>query len=135
MYHKEDRMTRCRNRIIATVSIKIIITPIKTDHILAVDGVKTCDGLVAARTLCHVIPRLQIINISDYLDRGTLRSLVVPGDFIFVQGAQFFSSTTEQAGGPEQLCTGTRLANHVKVGYVFDRWEATSISARPGFPC
>ena len=77
----------------------------------------------------YVLPYLRITNISDHLDRGTLPNLLVPGDFIFVQGAHSFASVLGQDRGPEQLCKGTRLANHVEVSYVFNRWEATSDSA------
>jgi hypothetical protein len=82
--------------------------------------------------LSAVIERLQIINVSDYLDKGTLKFSLVPGDFIFVQGAHTFSplGDTKSYRGRGQVCTGVRRANNVEVRYVFDRWEATSSSAK-----
>jgi len=79
-----------------------------------------------------VIHRLAVVNISDYLDKGTLGFAVVPGDFIFVQGAHTFSPTTNKKSGQgrSQICEGVRKANGVEVRFTFDRWEATSSSAK-----
>ena len=82
--------------------------------------------------LAMVIARLSIINISDFLDKGVLGFSVLPGDFIFVQGAHVFSPIykTGKHKGRGQICKGVRRANKVEVNFIFDRWEATSSSAQ-----
>ncbi|MER9841093.1 HNH endonuclease [Mesorhizobium australicum] len=79
-----------------------------------------------------VIKNIPIINISDYLDRGVLGFALAPGDFIFVQGAHTFSPITQKKNGRGrgQVCRGVRKANNVEVRFTFDRWEATSSSAK-----
>lgn len=79
-----------------------------------------------------VIQKLAIINVSDYLDKGTLQFSIVPGDFIFVQGAHVFSPITDRKRGTGrgEIFKGIRRANGVEVRFVFDRWEATSSSAK-----
>ena len=82
--------------------------------------------------LSAVVNRLPVVNISDYLDKGVLGFALAPGDFIFVQGAHTFSPTTNKKSGRGrgQICEGVRRANEVEVRFVFDRWEATSSSAK-----
>lgn len=79
-----------------------------------------------------VVQKLPIVNISDYLDKGTLCLTVVPGDFIFVQGSHVFSPTTDKRSGKGrgQICEGVRKANKVEIRFTFDRWEASSSSAK-----
>jgi hypothetical protein len=76
-----------------------------------------------------VLAHLTILNVSDYLDRGVLIPVLKAGDFVFVQGAHVFASSGDRHQGRGQRYTGTRRANHVEVTFIFDRWEATSISA------
>ena len=76
-----------------------------------------------------VLRQLRVTNISDCFDRGTLPTMLKPGDFVFVQGAHTFTPERGQSGTAEQPCKGTRSANHVEVRYVFNKWEATSASA------
>ncbi|TIR27155.1 MAG: HNH endonuclease [Mesorhizobium sp.] len=85
-----------------------------------------------SEVLSLVIKNLPIINISDYLDKGVLSFALAPGDFIFVQGAHTFSPTTQKKNGKGrgQICRGVRKANNVEVRFTFDRWEATSSSAK-----
>lgn len=79
-----------------------------------------------------VIEKIPIINISDYLDKGVIGFALAPGDFIFVQGAHTFSPITQKKNGRGrgQICRGVRKANNVEVRFTFDRWEATSSSAK-----
>jgi len=79
--------------------------------------------------LNKVIENLAISNISDYLDRGTILPAMVPGDFVFVQGAHTFSPLTKIEKGIGQHCRGSRSANNVVVNFTFDRWEAVSSSS------
>jgi len=67
-------------------------------------------------------------NVSDYLDRGLLGNMVVPGDLVFVQGIHTFSPQRPAPAGT-QLVKGSRTANRVVVNFVFDLAEATSASA------
>lgn len=85
-----------------------------------------------SQVLNAVIQSLPIVNISDYLDKGVLGFALAPGDFIFVQGAHTFSPITQKKGGRGrgQICKGVRKANSVEVRFTFDRWEATSSSAK-----
>lgn len=85
-----------------------------------------------AEVFSKVIDSIAIVNISDFLDKGVLGCALVPGDFIFVQGAHVFSPLTDKARGKGrgQICQGLRRANKVEVRFTFDRWEASSSSAR-----
>jgi len=80
----------------------------------------------------EVVKRIPIVNVSDFLDKGVLGTALAVGDFIFVQGAHTFSPTTNKKNGRGrgQICEGIRRANEVEVRFVFDRWEATSSSAK-----
>lgn len=82
--------------------------------------------------LNHVISEIPIVNVSDWLERGILGFSLAPGDFVFVQGAHTFSPLTSKTSGrgPGQVCRGYRTANHVEIRFTFDRWEATSSSAK-----
>ncbi len=82
--------------------------------------------------LNRVISLLPIVNVSDWLERAVLGFALVPGDFIFVQGAHTFSPLGKKRNGrgPGQVCRGYRAANHVEISFIFDRWEATSSSAK-----
>jgi len=77
----------------------------------------------------RVLSGLTVLNISDCLDRVVLMPLLKPADFVFVQGAHWFASSSGQERGRHQTYVGTRRANHVEVTFTFDRWEATSVSA------
>lgn len=76
-----------------------------------------------------VLRRLQVFNISDYLDKGDLPFLLATGDHIFVQGAHAFKNLTGNFRGPGQETRGTRKANKVSVTFTFDNWEAISSSS------
>jgi hypothetical protein len=77
----------------------------------------------------RLLTTLRVTNISDYLDRGTLPSIVAPGDFVYVQGAHTFSTAGARTSGKTQSCKAKRRANHIEVRFTFNRWEATSNSA------
>lgn len=68
-------------------------------------------------------------NISDEMDRGTINSLVMRDDVVYVQGRYQF---VQIAGGDSgtDLMQGTRSVNRVRIRFVFDRNEGTSVSAR-----
>jgi hypothetical protein len=82
------------------------------------------------RELMHgVLSRTAILNISDSLDRRWLSAVLSRNDFVFVQGAFYFSSRSKQEVGRDQRREGVRRANHVRIDFTFDLWEATSNSA------
>lgn len=85
-----------------------------------------------SQILNAVIGKLPIINISDHLDKGSLSTSIVKGDFVFVQGKHVFLPVTKKKDGTGSghICEGVRAANNVEVRFTFDRWEATSSSAR-----
>lgn len=78
--------------------------------------------------LYAMLDRAFLRNISDDLDRGLLRSVIVAGDLVYLQGSHIFSDI-QNSLSDVQLVTGCRSANKVKVTFVFDRREATSTSA------
>ena len=80
--------------------------------------------------LNELIDRIHVANISDHLDRSVVPPLVLAGDFIFVQGRHVFSPLDGVRKGIGQHYRGVRAANAVEVCFAFDRWEATSSSAR-----
>lgn len=75
-----------------------------------------------------LLEHTRITNISDLLDRGTLSTLVGPGDLVFVQGAHYFKRVDSGRRIAKQT-HGRRSANRVEIKFVFDRSEATSMSA------
>jgi len=76
-----------------------------------------------------VLERIPIINFSDLFDRGNASRLLCPGQFILVQGAHVFKRLSDVSGGQNEVFQGSRSVNHVAVRYIFNRWEATSMSA------
>ncbi len=93
------------------------------------DGMGLTFYFYVKEVMQDVLSNVTIINISDVLDRGTLRNLIQPGDLVFVQGAHSFKRDRASAKGPGQMASGQRAANGVRVQFVFDRWDATSMSA------
>jgi len=76
-----------------------------------------------------VLERIPIINFSDLFDRGNVSRLLCSGQFILVQGAHVFKRLSDVSGGQNEVFQGSRSVNHVEIRYVFNRWEATSMSA------
>ncbi|MGC4079301.1 MAG: HNH endonuclease signature motif containing protein [Rubrivivax sp.] len=73
-----------------------------------------------------------IRNISNDLDRGPLKAVVVPGDLIYVQGRHIFEDV-QPAPANAQAVRARRSANRVEINFDFDRREATSTSAWTGW--
>jgi hypothetical protein len=71
----------------------------------------------------------RVQNISDDLDRGTIKRLIAEGELIFVQGSYHFSNLPSNSSG-EDLVSGRRRVNDIEITFVFDRNEGTSSSAR-----
>ena len=132
---KLDRIKYFMNAVMAgVVASDGLPIPVKNDHLFYMyEGGNIIQRYAyVASVLNEVIKRIPIINISDFLDKGVLGFALAPGDFIFVQGAHTFSPLTEKKSGRGrgQICEGVRRANEVEVRFVFDRWEATSSSAK-----
>lgn len=78
--------------------------------------------------LYALLAHATVRNISDDLDRGVLKTLVLEGDLIYVQGLHVFSDA-QPAPSNAQPVNGRRSANKVEISFVFDRREATSMSS------
>lgn len=72
---------------------------------------------------------IRVQNISDDLDRGTLKCLIAEGELIFVQGSYTFSDLPPSSLGEDSV-SGRRQVNGVEISFVFNRNEGTSGSAR-----
>lgn len=88
-------------------------------------------GIAMSEFLRDLLEKVVVINISDELDRGSLKSIVPEGTIVFVQGAHYFSSRDgKKQSGSGQTTEVRRGANGVEVRFQIDRWEATSNSAK-----
>lgn len=85
--------------------------------------------LYMTQMLSALIDTSTIRPISDELDRGTLSSWVVEGDFVFVQGWITMKGLESDAPGTQPVLE-RRSVNKVDIKFVFDRNEGTSNSAR-----
>ncbi len=83
-----------------------------------------------SQLLNAALAKLTIINLSDHFDTDLVLPILVPGDVVIVVGKHVFSPLNERREGKGQDCRGVRRANRVAVEYIFDRWEATSSSAK-----
>lgn len=83
-----------------------------------------------SQLLGAVLAKMTIINLSDHFDADLVLPVLLPGDVIVVVGKHVFSPLNERREGKGQDCRAVRRANRVAVEYVFDRWEATSSSAK-----
>ncbi|KSC58736.1 HNH endonuclease [Pseudomonas aeruginosa] len=72
---------------------------------------------------------IRVQNISDDLDRGTLKCLIAEGELIFVQGSYTFSDLPPSALGDDWV-SGRRHVNGIEISFIFNRNEGTSGSAR-----
>jgi HNH endonuclease len=88
-----------------------------------IDLYRYMKGLIAA-----LLPKLSVTDVSNALDKASLRSFAHPGDFIFFQGPCYFKSTTNIRKGPGQWRTFLRRIGSVRIEGGFDAWEATSTS-------
>ncbi|MGA3334387.1 MAG: HNH endonuclease signature motif containing protein [Terracidiphilus sp.] len=88
-----------------------------------IDLYRYVKGLIAA-----LLPKLSVTNVSNTLDKMSLRALAHPGDFIFFQGPCYFKSTTKKKRGPGQWRTFLRRIGNIRIEGGFDAWEATSTS-------
>ena len=90
-------------------------------------------GLILQRYMASMLKiamgHARVQNISDDLDRGTLKRLIAEGELIFVQGSYTFSDLPAK-GMDEDLVSGRRHVNDIEITFVFNRNEGTSISAR-----
>lgn len=78
-----------------------------------------------------VLEKTKIINISDDLDIGNIEAIIRADDLIAVQGAHYFRDLiANKSKGVGQNRLGFREANHVRIEFLFDAWEATSSSSK-----
>lgn len=105
-----------------------IIKAAETNSFMYVDSDRMPLYWYMKNMLYELLAHATVRNISDDLDRGVLSTLVVEGDLIYVQGLHIFSDVQPAPGGTQPV-NGRRSANKVEVAFVFDRREATSMSA------
>lgn len=95
------------------------------------------DGIILYAYVLHVLESVlsqtAIFNISDDLDPGFLSEVVRPGDILLVQGKHYFKVLNPRAKGPGQASEVRREANHVRVSFTIDRWEAVANSSWAGW--
>jgi hypothetical protein len=80
-------------------------------------------GLIAT-----LLPKVAVTDVSNALDKASLRALAHPGDFVFIQGPCYFKSTTSKNHGAGQWRTLLRKIADIRIEGGFDAWEATSTS-------
>ena len=78
--------------------------------------------------LTALLPKMFVTDLSNALDKTSLRALAHPGDFVFFQGPCYFKSITKREHGPGQWRTFLRRIGNVRIEGGFDAWEATSTS-------
>lgn len=106
-------------------------TPVRTDTYYMYEGYYILQRYFYMSSLLDaVLERTTMLNLSDHMDKGVLVPILTPGDIIFVQGRHVFSPITQTTKGRGQDCRVERKANGVVFRFVFDRWEATSSSAK-----
>lgn len=105
-----------------------IIKTAKPDSFMYVDSDRIPLYRYMRNMLYALLAYATVRNISDDLDRGVLKTLVLEGDLIYVQGLHVFSDV-QPAPGKAQPVNGRRSANKVEIAFVFDRREATSTSS------
>lgn len=76
-----------------------------------------------------VLGQSAVFNVSDDLDPGFLGRVVSEGDLILVEGRHFFRPLTKVVEGPGQASEVRREANHVRVSFTIDRYEAVASSS------
>lgn len=72
--------------------------------------------------------KMSLTDLTNALDKQSLRALAHAGDFIFFQGPCYFKSTTKMKRGPGQWRRLLRRIGNVRIEGGFDAWEATSTS-------
>jgi hypothetical protein len=80
-----------------------------------------------------VLAQSAVFNISDDLDPGFLGRVISRGDLILVEGRHFFRPLTKVMEGPGQASEVRREANHVRVSFTIDRYEAVASSSWAGW--
>jgi hypothetical protein len=80
-----------------------------------------------------VLAQSAVFNISDDLDPGFLGRVISRGDLILVEGRHFFRPLTKVMEGPGQASDVRREANHVRVSFTIDRYEAVASSSWAGW--
>jgi hypothetical protein len=75
-----------------------------------------------------VLSQTAVFNVSDDLDAAFLSRVVSAGDIILVEGKHYFRALNSVARGPGQASEVRRQANHVRVSFTIDRYEAVANS-------
>lgn len=79
--------------------------------------------------MVEYLSMISLDNVSDYLDRGSIRYRVREGDTIFLQGAFTFKDMTKKLEGVGQERKLRRKVGDIEFVSTIDGWESTSTSA------
>lgn len=85
------------------------------------------------KILNSVLARTPVFDISNDMDRSTLKHVVQQGDLLLVRGRHFFKVLEKRSTGPGQASSVTRKVNGIEVAFIIDRWEAVSNSSFHGW--
>lgn len=91
------------------------------------DGIRLFGYML--NVLESVLSQTAVFNVSDDLDPGFLGRVISAGDIILVEGKHYFRSLNHVASGPGQSSEVRREANHVRVSFTIDRYEAVANSS------
>jgi hypothetical protein len=80
-------------------------------------------------TLEALIKRLGVVDVTEVTSRSELLELAEDGILIFVQAPFYFRRDSKLNSGAGQMRTAYTKISGVKVQFVFDAWESTSMSA------
>jgi hypothetical protein len=76
-----------------------------------------------------IVQRLGVVDISSARSYTDIRSLADDGSLVFVQAPFYFRKESKIAAGVGQTRAGYTKLGGVKIQFVFDAWESTSLSA------
>ena len=80
-------------------------------------------------TLGALVQKLGVVDISQAASFSELRALAEDGGLVFVQAPFYFRRESQLNVGAGQTRTGYTKIGGVKIQFVFDAWESTSMSA------
>jgi len=80
-------------------------------------------------TLEALAEKLGLVDISRASSYSELRALAEDGTLVFIQAPFYFRKDSNSDAGPGQLRTGYTKIGGVRIEFVFDGWESTSVSA------
>jgi virulence-associated protein VapD len=74
--------------------------------------------------------KINFVNLNKIWNRTDIRSILKPGDFVFLQGAFYFKSITKNVKGLNQLKLGYRRAKGIRLEFEIDAFYCNSSSSK-----